>query len=411
MEHRFLGFGFGPIQSGLFVREAAESGVFSDVAVVEIDAALVAAIRANGNRYSLNIASPDGLAVVEVAGVRMLNPNDPRDQAELEEASRCATEITTALPSVAFYAAGANAGVAGCIARGLAVKNGPPCIVYTAENNTTAAEQLDVAVHAALPTGTNLRPVEFLNTVIGKMSQTVTDPDDIRRRNLAPVVPGYPRAFLVESFNRILISKITLPGFTPAITSFVEKEDLKPFEEAKLYGHNAVHALLGFFARAAGIESFSALRDHASIMALARRAFIDEIGTAFIRKYKMEPDALFTPAGFRQYADDLLERMTCPYLNDSVERAIRDPERKLGVDDRLFGAMRLCLEQGVEPLALAEGAFAGLQMVSSGDTLKSASGIRTVLQRLWRDQADHPCLDAMVNCLQFAAQKMKEIKK
>ena len=46
-EHIFTGFGFGPIQSGLFVKEAFQSGNFARIVVYEIDAKLVDAVRAN----------------------------------------------------------------------------------------------------------------------------------------------------------------------------------------------------------------------------------------------------------------------------------------------------------------------------------------------------------------------------
>jgi mannitol-1-phosphate/altronate dehydrogenase len=56
--------------------------------------------------------------------------------------------------------------------------------------------------------------------------------------------------------------------------------------------------------------------------------------------------------------------MTNPYLSDTVARAIRDPLRKLGCSDRLFGALRLCLANGVKPVALAAGALAGLKALA-----------------------------------------------
>lgn len=44
-----------------------------------------------------------------------------------------------------------------------------------------------------------------------------------------------------------------------------------------------------------------------------------------------------------------LERMISPNLPDSVERVIRDPERKFGWNDRLIGAIRLCPVEGITP--------------------------------------------------------------
>jgi mannitol-1-phosphate/altronate dehydrogenase len=56
--------------------------------------------------------------------------------------------------------------------------------------------------------------------------------------------------------------------------------------------------------------------------------------------------------------------MTNPFLSDTVARAIRDPLRKLGCSDRLFGALRLCLANGVNPESLAVGALAGLRALA-----------------------------------------------
>ena len=65
----------------------------------------------------------------------------------------------------------------------------------------------------SLPAPHAPRSVQFLNTVIGKMSGVVTAPEQIKAEGLACLVEGSPRALLVEEFNRILITQIRLPGF------------------------------------------------------------------------------------------------------------------------------------------------------------------------------------------------------
>ncbi len=385
-----VGFGFGPIQAGLFAKEAVESGRFSEIVIAEVDAALVAAIRGNGDSYALNVAHPDGIEALTVRGVRLLNPRDADDVCRLRAALGRATEIVTALPSVDFYTRG-DTSVAQLIADGLKQRGAEQTVVYTAENNNHAAEVLERSVRAAAGDGAGLRPVQMLNTVIGKMSQVVTDADEIARRGLAPIARGVPRAFLVEAFNRILVSRINLPGFSPGITAFEQKRDLLPFEEAKLYGHNAAHTMLGFIGARYGDRVLSELRSRSAWMALARRAFLEEAGSALIAAYRDLDDPLFTPDGFGEYVDDLLARMTNPYLADSVERAIRDPKRKLGRADRLFGAIRFCLNQGVVPSCLSVGALAGLHAWSGGEPGFGwiADGSRLDASELGR------CLDAL----------------
>lgn len=373
--HVFVGFGFGPIQSGLFAKEAYGSGRFAEIAVAEVDPALVAAVRANGGRYALNVANEDGIETVAVEGVTLLNPNDPADLPRLREALGRATEIVTSLPSVAFFSRGGQTSVAGLIAEGLKGGGAARTVVYTAENNNHAAEILEREARQAAGAAA-WRPAQFLNTVIGKMSQVIAEPEEIARRGLAPVTPGFPRAFLVEAFNRILVSRITLPGFTPGIAAFEEKDDLLPFEEAKLYGHNAAHTMLGFLGARAGATRLSELRGDAAAMGLVRQAFLGEAGQALTARHAALGDPLFTPEGFRGYVDDLLRRMTNPHLADTVARAVRDPLRKLGYADRMFGALRLCLAHGVEPACLAAGAAAGLEALAADAACPDGAAFR-----------------------------------
>src|ERR1017187_4817169 len=188
------------------------------------------------------------------------------------------------------------------------------------------------------------------------MSGVIIDAATIAKLHLAPITPATPKAVLVEDFNRILISQITLTGLTRGIDVFIEKPDLLPFEEAKLYGHNAIHSLIAFLGAHRGLTAMSDAAAHPDIMATARAAFLDESGAALIRKYAALGDPLFTPAGYAFYADDLLARMVRPTLNDLIARVTRDQVRKLGYVYRFFGTMRVALQYGIRPANLARGA-------------------------------------------------------
>jgi mannitol-1-phosphate 5-dehydrogenase len=362
----FVGFGFGAIQGGLFLYEAFRSGKFGRLVVAEVVPEVVAAVRRAQGRFRVNIATRNGIVVQEVTGVEILNPTMPADAQALAAALAEASEIATALPSVDFFQRGepSVAGlIAGAIQAKLARKDLPAAIIYTAENHNHAAEilqklcdqRLDERARAEAP-----RSVQFLNTVIGKMSGVVTAPEQIKAEGLACLVEDSPRALLVEEFNRILITQIRLPGFKRGIEVFIEKPDLFPFEEAKLYGHNAVHALMGYLAARNGCRFMSEAAGDPALMRLAREAFLEESGAALIARYQ-GLDPLFTAAGYQAYADDLLERMTNPYLRDRIERVIRDTPRKLAWDDRLIGTMRLALDAGVTPRRFALGAAAALE--------------------------------------------------
>jgi len=364
-QHVFVGFGFGPIQSGLFAKEAFQSGNFRRIVVAEIDQQLVDAVRASHGTYYVNVATANGVETLKIDNVELLDPTDPDDNAQLRAALAQATEIATSLPSVDFYSAGGAGSIAAALAEAFRSHRAKGTIVYAAENNNHAAEILRQAVHSQLGAPLPSR-VQFLNTVIGKMSRVVTDPDEIAARNLTPIVPGLARAFLVEEFNKILVTRTAIPDFAPGIRVFIEKDDLLPFEEAKLYGHNAIHALLGFLGTLKGYASMTELQSDAALMRIARDAFLDESGGALVKRHADLNDALFTEAGYRHYAEDLLERMTNPHLADMTARAGRDALRKLGATDRIFGTMSLALEYEIEPKNMALGALAGVAMLLHG---------------------------------------------
>ncbi len=372
----FVGFGFGAIQAGLFLHEAYLSGAFRNLVIAEVLPDLVRAIRGSGGWVSVNIAHGDGVRVSRIGPVEMLDPACPNDRLRLIEVLAAAQEIATAVPSVRYYRSGLPGSIDRMLAEGLrrkAEQAGPRAIVYTAENHNHAAELLEESVFDGIPAAERdaVRPsVCFLNTVIGKMSGMVgaADPGDAP---LATITPGAGRAFLVEAFNRILISRIRFdpaghgPGFRRGIEVFEEKDDLIPFEEAKLFGHNATHALAAYVAAVRGLRRIADLTEFPGILRFVEAAFLEESGEGLIRTHA-GVDPLFTRKGYRAYAEDLLQRMTNPFLRDTVERVGRDAERKLGWDDRLVGTMRMALRQGLVPVRYALGTAAALDAAGCG---------------------------------------------
>src|SRR5262245_41940301 len=286
-DRTFVGFGFGAIQAGLFLHEAFHSGAFRRLVVAEVAPELVAALRKAGGIFGVNIAHPDRIERETLGPVEAEDPATGAGRERLVAAVAEAAEIATAIPSVRYYASAGPGSLHRILAEGLVRRlragggggagNGP-VIIYAAENHNHAAEILEEAVLAEIAEADRpglRRQVRFLNTVIGKMSGTLADPAEVRSRGLLPLTEELERAFLVEAFNRILISAVEPPrgdtrgdthgdpnwdpnwdplwtGFRRGIAVFEEKPDLLPFEEAKLYGHNAVHAAAAYLGALAG---------------------------------------------------------------------------------------------------------------------------------------------------------------
>jgi mannitol-1-phosphate 5-dehydrogenase len=383
----FVGFGFGAIQAGLFLHEAFHSGAFGNLVVAEVMPEITRAVRGSGGWASVNIAWHDRVEVSRIGPVEMTDPACSQDRLLLIEAIAGAEEIATAVPSVRHYKSGTPGSIDRILAEGLrrkAERGGARAVIYAAENHNHAAEILEAAVmeHVPAPERGGVRSrVRFLNTVIGKMSGIIGAND-----TLAPITANLDRAFLVEAFNRILISRIVfervpgVPEYRRGIAVFEEKPDLLPFEEAKLYGHNATHALGCYLAAVRGIARIADITGFPDMMAFLEAAFIGESGEGLIRKHR-GVDPLFTPGGYREYAEDLLRRMTNPFLKDTIERVGRDVERKLGWDDRLVGTVRMALRQGLVPVRYALGIAAALEVAGCPGEPSA------FLDRLWAPSA------------------------
>jgi mannitol-1-phosphate 5-dehydrogenase len=412
MARTFVGFGFGAIQAGLFLAEAYLSRNFDRLVVAEVLPDVVEAVAAAG-AFTVNIGHADHIEALTVAPVEIYRPQVSAQRARLVAAVAEASELATALPSVDLYAGGDPAAdVAGILAEGLrrkALAGGPLAVIYTAENHTHAAQLLREAVLQRVPPAEHegvLAVVQFLDTIIGKMSGA---PDEVA--GLAPIVPGLTRAYLVEAFNRILIDQIARSGaqvigaqadckqsasssaggmqtgtsalreewadYRRGIEVFVEKPDLLPFAQAKLYGHNAGHALAAYLAHQLNFTRIDQLTGRPDVLRFVTDAMLHESGAPLCRRYAGS-DPLFTPDGFREYAEDLVVRMVNPYVRDTVARVGRDPARKLGWDDRLVGAMRLAAGVGAAPQRYALGVAAALAWL--GVRVQETSAY---LERLW----------------------------
>ena len=128
------------------------------------------------------------------------------------------------------------------------------------------------------------------------------------------------------------------------------------------------------------------VRAFPALIEIARQAFFKESGSALVKKYAHLNDELFTTAGFKAYVDNLLVRMTNPFLKDAIDRITRDPERKLSWDDRAIGTMRLILSQGIEPVNFAAGAKVAAAEWAAGEDVKAK--LATLWPQPWTEEHD-----------------------
>ncbi len=128
--------------------------VSAGLVVAEVVPDVVNAVREAGGRFFANIAHSDRMEIAEVGPLEIEDPGSESDRRRLVEAVAEAEEIATAVPSVQFYTSPSPGSIHRILAEGLRRKvaaQGPPAIVYAAENHNHAAEILEASVFEEIP--------------------------------------------------------------------------------------------------------------------------------------------------------------------------------------------------------------------------------------------------------------------
>jgi mannitol-1-phosphate 5-dehydrogenase len=182
--------------------------------------------------------------------------------------------------------------------------------------------------------------VGLVETSIGKMVPIMSDKD--RKRD--------PLLVYAEEYNTLLLDRKGFKGPVPDVPELDPKDNMKAYVDRKLYIHNLGHAVLcyvSFVFRPAYVYVWEAALD-GGIAAVTRSAMW-ESGKALIAEYPGE----FDERSMGAHIEDLLGRFGNRALGDTIFRAGRDLYRKLGPEDRLVGAVHLCLKHGVAPPSIA----------------------------------------------------------
>ena len=323
-----------------------------EVVFADVDAALVDGLNEQGG-YNLVTCHPvEGLTTRRISGVRAIRADNPGDLArEAADAAVIATAVGAgALPAVLSALESALAG------RETAVD------LLLAENAPGAAD-------LALRSLAHAPRVGIVETSIGKM---------------VPLVPAEARAsdplqVRGEPYNTLICDARGWVDSPPAIEGLLPVENIAAYIERKLYVHNLGHSAVAYLAYIAD----PVCRTVVDALALdgvreGAEAAMRAAAAALREKY---PDDFDEPK-LDAHIDDLLERFGNRFLGDTVHRVGRDLARKLGARERLIGAMRLCIENGVEIDAIARIAAAALAFGAPDERGKIHPSDRTVHERM-----------------------------
>lgn len=350
-------FGAGNVGRGFLGQLYFESGY--DTTFVDVADALVADLRARG-AYPLRIVGDDERSV-RVERVTAVHASDVAAVAKaLAEARLASTAVgVNVLPKIApLIAAG--------VTERFRDARAPALNVIVCENLLDAGPYLREEVRRHLPKALHAvldERVGFVEASIGRMVPVMTEAQRAQD----------PLLVCVEPYCELPVDAAGFKGPVPFLRHMEPRDNFKGYVERKLFVHNAGHAATAYLGYLRGhAYIWQAIEDPA--VRRAADGAMEETCAGLSRRHGLSIEEL------EAHWQDLVRRFRNRALGDQVTRVAKDPVRKLGPNDRLIGAARMCLEQGVEPRHVAFAAAAAMRYDVAED------GAAMALQELLRTQ-------------------------
>lgn len=192
--------------------------------------------------------------------------------------------------------------------------------------------------------------ISLVRTSVGCMVPAV--PDTIKAK--------HPLAICVENYRTLYVDKTGFKYGMPDIANMIAVEPFDVCVQQKLYMHNMSHAATAYLGRKKGYTYINEAVNDPEIKYQVLGALI-ESASAIAKENNIDVYTLI------KYAYELLIRYDNKLLGDTVERVGRDTKRKLSHDDRIVGALNLCVRHGIEPLNIIKVLLAGLEFETDGE--------------------------------------------
>jgi len=180
-------------------------------------------------------------------------------------------------------------------------------------------------------------------------------------RRLGNPADSGPLTFIGDTVEDFVVDRTALRAPLPEIRGMKLVDDYQPWVLRKLYTFSAGHATAAYLGWLKGYHYIhTAIRDREIRQAVftAMREGQRGLAAKFGKEFEGGPAEL----------NAIVARFENAAINDPVGRVARDPQRKLGAEERLVGAALLAEEAGVMPRQLALVAAAALCFNSSGQT-------------------------------------------
>lgn len=337
MNGQAVHFGAGNIGRGFIGQLYGESGFHTTF--VDVNETVVSLLKTRQS-YPLHLVSETTEKMV-IDNVTAIHGTDLEAIADaLAEATIASTAVGSAiLPRIAP-----------AIARGIEKRfskpGAAPLNIIICENVLRGDAILREAVRAVLPPEwyeTLETKVGFVEASIGRMVPRMTEAQMAEDPLLVCVEPYCELPLAAEGFK----------GEMPPIAHAKAYPNFAAYVERKLFVHNMSHAATAYLGHIQGhTYIYEAIQD--PIVRPIVEAALQESCLGLSRKHGLDKAALDA------FAADLIHRYHNRALADQVARVGADPKRKLGPDDRLVAPARMCIQQGIKPIALVQVIIAAM---------------------------------------------------
>ncbi len=341
---KFIMYGAGNIGRGFIGQLFSASGY--KVGFIDINKEVIGALNKD-NEYPVEIVSSEKTEEVIVKNVYGIDGTD-LDLVSDEIASSDIMATAIGVNVLKFIAKPIALGL-----RKRFEKNAKPFNIIICENLIGADQFLKGLIIEQLPEYADRidKEIGFVEASIGRMVPVMTD--EKRKGNILRVC--------VEPYNILPVDKEAFKGEIPEIKNLYPAEPFNYFIQRKLFMHNMSHALSAYLGYLRGYTYiYEAVNDY-DIKYVAFKA-LTQSALAISKENGTSIDNLL------DHAENLLYRFTNKALADTVERVGKDTIRKLGSNDRLIGAIKLCEKHSVPCNFLLIGAAAGMYFAPEADT-------------------------------------------
>ena len=352
-EQYALMIGAGNIGRGFIGQLFSEWGfpvVFSDV-----NKALIEQINAFGE-YPVVQLTDEKETAYTVKRVRAIDGSDDAAVADAVAGAAIAA-VSVGAKALPFVAPGLSKGISLRCER-----NAPPLNILICENLLDARDYMDTLLRPLL----SEKGGAYLSTHIGLVETSVGRMIPVQTEKMRAV---HPLAVFAEPYCELPADKAAFKGGVPEYPHLKPHAPFTFYVQRKMFVHNMGHSAAAYLGMRKGCEFIWQAMEDTEIRGTVHAAMLESC-SALARAYGEDLAALTA------HADDLFRRFSNRKLMDTVGRVGRDLPRKLGDNERFFGAARLCEKQGVPFPAIRACIRAALHVENEKDlTLLQLRGI------------------------------------